>query len=76
MSKRKQEGISTKQFHAEFKREVRDLGGVAEAAVFYGVSRPFIRNVLLCRELPGKKILELMGLEPVKTINYRYKRIV
>ena len=69
------EGISTKQFLAEFKRTVKDVGGVHDAAIYFDVSRPFIRNVLIGQELPGKKILEAMGLEHIKTINYRYKEI-
>lgn len=75
MSTVKREGISTKQFLAEFKREVKKQGGVFEAAVYFDVSRPFIRNVMIGQELPGPKILELMNLEHIKTINYRYKRI-
>jgi len=68
------EGISTKQFLAEFKRRVNELGGVHDAAIYFDVSRPFIRNVLIGQELPGLKILKSMGLEHIKTINYRYKR--
>ncbi len=75
MSKVKREGISTKQFHVEFRREIKERGGITEAAIHFDVSKPFIRNVLLCRELPGKKILKLMKLEHIKEISYRYRKV-
>jgi len=69
------EGISTKQFLSRFERKVKSLGGVHDAAIYFGVSRPFVRNVLNGVELPGQKILKCMKLEPVKQIRYRYKEL-
>ena len=75
MSEDKIKSISTKQFQALFAKEVKRLGGGKKAAEKIGVSYVFIMGVLAGRELPSAKILELLGLAAVKTINYRYKAI-
>lgn len=67
--------ISARKFLSEFKMIINDCGGEQEAADYFGVSRSFVNSVSGGNTLPGKKILKKMGLEPIKEIRYRYKRV-
>jgi hypothetical protein len=65
--------ISKREFNALFKREVKKLGGPELAAEAIGVSAPFIRNILACRDLPSVKVCKFFELEAVREIKYRYE---
>jgi hypothetical protein len=67
--------ISKKQFNALFKREVKNMGGPEFAADLIGVSAPFIRNILACRDVPSEKVCKYFDLKPVREIKYRYEDI-
>ena len=67
--------ISTKQFLAEFDRFLKNMGGIEGAALYWEMSESFIRSVRSGVNLPGKKILKTMNLEPVKEIKYRYRKV-
>lgn len=67
--------ISKREFDALLKRKVKEAGGEREFAESVGVTFAFIKNVLACRELPGKKICKHLGVKPVKEIRYRYEVI-
>ena len=68
--------ISTKEFLADLRKEVKAFGNnIDDASAYFNVKPSFLRNVLSCRELPGPRILNKMKLEPVKRIRYRYRPI-
>lgn len=68
--------LSTKEFLADLRREVKGFdNNIDAAATHFDVKPSFLRNVLSCRELPGPRILSKMKLEPVKAIKYRYRPI-
>ena len=69
------EGITTKQMLARLKVEVREAGSQVELARRWGVPYQHVSNALSCTKLPSPTMLEKMKLEPVKTINYRYKDV-
>ena len=69
------EGITTKQMLARLKVEVREAGSQVELARRWGIPYQYVSNALSCTKLPSRIMLEKMKLEPVKTINYRYKDV-
>lgn len=71
----KGEVITTRKMLQELRLEVSCLGGPAAASRKWGISAQAVSNATNCQKLPSPTILEEMGLEAVKEINYRYKRI-
>ena len=69
------ESITTKAFKPELRLDVKDLGGVLSAARVWDVPYQRISNTINSDVLPAQGILEAMGYESVKTINYRYKEV-
>ena len=67
--------ISKVEFDKLFKRRVKTMGGPDEAAEIIGVSAPFIRNILACRDVPSAKVCAHFDLKPVRQIKYRYEDI-
>ncbi len=71
--------ISTTKFLKEYRALVDSLakhkGDFTGAADFWDMSATMIRGVYKAEMLPGPKILGIMGLKPVKTIHYKYKRV-
>jgi len=71
----KDDSITTKQMLARLNAEVKTAGSQAELARLWGVPYQYVSNALSCTKLPSPIMLEKMKLEPVKTINYRYKEV-
>lgn len=75
MAKKKEADISTVMFLLKLRTAVREAGGSAEAGRAWGVAPQHIGSALSGAKLPTKRILEVMGYEPVKNITYRYRGI-
>ena len=75
MAKEKEADISTQMFLLKLRTAVRKAGGSAEAGRVWGVAPQHIGSALSGAKLPAKRILEVMGYEPVIKILYRYKAL-
>jgi len=69
------EGITTNQMMSRLQREVKDNGGQAALARYWGISPQSINNALTGQKLPSPAILNMLSLEPIKEISYRYRKI-
>ena len=69
----KDQSISKKQFDSLFKRYVKNVGGVDDAAAIFGVSPTFVRSIMNDVDVPTKPICKKLGLKPVRDIKYRYE---
>jgi len=67
------EGISTKQFLNKLRAEVKRLGGQTAAAEEWGTHAQHIGGALMGHRTPSPIILNAMGYEPIKEIQYRYR---
>ena len=52
-----------KQFLKLLKKRCNEVGGQSKFAMLSGVSRQHVTNVLAGRRLPGKEILNTMGMD-------------
>ena len=69
------DSITTRQFLREFEKFVSDNGGGAETARMLGLMPQNITNIKSGDKLPGPVVLAAMGYEPMRSINYRYRKI-
>lgn len=63
------------QVVALIREKIEEAGSLRQLAIKWGISAPYLSDVVNGRRAPGPKITKHLGLKGVRTVTYEYRCI-